>query len=1185
MLGDRRRATGPVTSDPRGVTIVIPARVRSALRRGRKRLHPALDARLFRLIRRPRHPQPALVSVVVPIYNVEQYFGACLNSLIRQTYRNLEIIVVDDGSPDGSLAIARSYARWDPRIRVLRQPNQGLGAARNTGLAAATGRYLTFVDSDDLLPRTAISTMVRTLEDTGSDFVVGGLRRFEEGVKPQTPPWVKQTHRRQRLHIRLDDYPDILRNVFAWNKMFDREFFVREVGGFPVSVRYEDQEATAKAYLRGTFDVLNVNVYLWRRRIEGTSITQQKTDPADLADRLEVKGAVSRLMAAEASPAVFQAWMAKAIGFDLRPYLEQIPRTGEEFWLRFREGILGFVEVASDDIWRSVSLVDRYPALCVRDGHRDDAVRFLTRRDERGWCFPTDVQGTVVTLAPSYLDGMEYRPSAALLTLGPADLRLTAKLERWSWRGDDLVLEGHAFITNIAFDEGGGSIEVVAAAGKSRVPLTVEAVPGDHIDRGTNDSWNSHRGSAFRATLRLSSLPAHRPGTVWTIRIQVRIGELVASGTFATRDYRSDASVVPVAADDGAGRWIVGFDKGQGVQLRYSPRGDELLVDEVQVEGERVTILGGADLNRLRVTAKSPARVIESVTATVTDDRRHATTVELPSSLDRPRGRTNWTLSEGSGRHLALGAPTVTDDLHQPVRAYSTPSGTLRLRQLSWSVMVTELVLSAGELRVSGSTSAPGPSEAELISPRAQLRAPVVRTEGSDEFTAVFQLDDASPMDKRAGYDLRFTGVVAGVSAPRWAQIAPSLLSRLPLDLSEGVHAATVHRSREGTLRVRFRQPFEPDERGRLAQRRLQTVFQQRGDLTDAVLFESFAGKNVADSPKALCAELLRRDTGLELYWTVEDLTRPVPAGTTPLLLHSRRWLETLHRARYLVNNNNFPFYFRKQPDQVYLQTWHGTPLKKIGNDVPMTSLSLPYRSLMTREPCYWDYLLAQNPFAAETLPAAFGYGGEVIDLGYPRNDALVTSPPAVRANVRRRLGLAPDTVAVLYAPTWRDSVSTVKGYSFVRYLDTEAVHDAFGDRATVLLRGHSNTLNDRAGDSSGVVDVSEYSDINELYLAADVVITDYSSVMFDFCVTGKPMIFLTPDLAEYRDKTRGFYFDFEEAAPGPLCSTTDEVIEHLGHLDEVRTRYAAAYRRFCARFAPNDDGQAAARVVDLVWR
>ena len=154
-----------------------------------------------------------------------------------------------------------------------------------------------------------------------------------------------------------------------------------------------------------------------------------------------------------------------------------------------------------------------------------------------------------------------------------------------------------------------------------------------------------------------------------------------------------------------------------------------------------------------------------------------------------------------------------------------------------------------------------------------------------------------------------------------------------------------------------------------------------------------------------------------------------------------------------------------------------------------------------------------------------------------------------------------------------------------MRYLDSEAVRSAFGPRATVLLRGHSNTLNDRAGDSTGVIDVTAHSDINELFLAADVLITDYSSVMFDFSVTGKPMIFLTPDLAEYRDKTRGFYFDFEAAAPGPLCATSDEVIDHLRRLDVLSTRYADAYAAFRERFVPRDDGHAAARVVDHVWR
>ena len=351
------------------------------LKRYRAAVHPALESSIRRRIRKPLLPQPSQVSLVVPFYNVERYIGACLTSLVKQSYRNLQIILVDDGSEDGSLAIARSYARWDRRITILRQPNAGLGAARNTGVVAARGRYLGFADSDDTLPRHAVSTMVATLEDTNSDFVVGGFRRIW-GTKRQVPAWVTHVHGQERLGITLDELPVILRNVFAWNKLFDREFFLRVVGKFPQGIRYEDQEATAWAYVHGTFDVLRTSVYNWRRRDDGTSLTQQKANPDDLSDRLVVKSRVARVISEGASPATFSSWLAKAVGLDSRPYYDQVPRSDPEFWAQLRKGELGLAELITDDIWRQVRLVDRYPALATIADAREDLIAFLTTREE-----------------------------------------------------------------------------------------------------------------------------------------------------------------------------------------------------------------------------------------------------------------------------------------------------------------------------------------------------------------------------------------------------------------------------------------------------------------------------------------------------------------------------------------------------------------------------------------------------------------------------------------------------------------------------------------------------------------------------------------------------------------------------------------------------------------------------------
>lgn len=1160
-------------------------------------MHPALASSLRRLVRPTRRPQRELISVVVPFYNVEPYFAACLNSIIRQSYRRLQIILVDDGSQDRSFEIARSYRRWDRRITIVRQANRGLGAARNAGLRSARGRYICFVDSDDTLPRDALSIMVRTLERTGSDFVVGGLRRFARGEPARTPPWVTQVHHEKRLRITLDQHPDILRNVFAWNKLFVREFFSRVVGEFPEGVRYEDQEPTARAYVHGTFDVLSANVYNWRKRHDGSSLTQQKTDPNDLADRLVVKGRVSRIIAEGASQPVFESWLAKALGFDLRPYMEQVPRTDREFWQKLRQGVLKFAELATVEVWRQVALVDRYPSLCIVHDRREDLIAFLTRRDEYGWCFPAVVEGSEVRLDPAYLREMSYVPAPAMLAFAPQDIRLIAKMTYWKWVGSRLEITGHAYLSSVPSGPGEVQIQLVAVSARGRaIPLATVGHVDQRIDQEANDAWNTHRGAGFRATLDTAELAvaARRRSLEWTIEVQVRCSDVARTGPLRSWDVRGPAAVVPVADADPRGRWVATLDAAYGLRLRYRTH-SQVLVDSVEIEDDQV------------VLALAPGRQIAGVQAV--DDSQRRTVVARPERPAGPGGasvfrlklpnlqpdatsstRCAWRMvtTESKPRRLALttsNRDSVAGAPHQRVRCAVSPAGTIVIRQTAWAAMVEEVQLTETQLVLIGRTSAPpaAPLAAFLVSDSGIIELSSVQQTGGN-FRAVFDLASDQP-SKRESYNLFFTRTSGEVAVRRWGRVSRDLLARMPLEDQTARTAVTCMRSKEGAFRVRFRQPLMPDERGRLAQRRLQqAVFAQSTSLREAVLFESFNGKSITDSPRALCEELRDRHLGLELFWTVDDLTRPVPKGTTPLLRYSRRWMEMLHSARYLVNNSNFPHYFRKQPEQTYIQTWHGTPLKRIGNDVPSANLSLPYRQLMTRESGWWDVLLAQNDFAASVLAKAFDFDKTVLNEGYPRNDLLTRAPATLRDTVRERLQLSPDTLAVLYAPTWRDSVRTAQGYSLVEYLSPAAVSNAFGDRARVLLRGHANTAHQTRREGRGVVVVTTYPEIDELFLAADVLVTDYSSVMFDFCVTGKPMIFLTPDFAEYRDKTRGFYFDLASAAPGPLCTTSSEVVAQLRDLTALQSKYQERYAQFRRTFAPRDDGSASSRVVDRIW-
>lgn len=351
---------------------------------------------------------------------------------------------------------------------------------------------------------------------------------------------------------------------------------------------------------------------------------------------------------------------------------------------------------------------------------------------------------------------------------------------------------------------------------------------------------------------------------------------------------------------------------------------------------------------------------------------------------------------------------------------------------------------------------------------------------------------------------------------------------------------------------------------------------------TGSVLFDSFNGKVIGDSPLDIFLELQKSHPSLKFYWTVAKGSK-APNGSVGLTFESKEWFRALATSEYIVANSALPWYFKKVLGQTYLQTWHGTPLKRLVRDLPEGELTKSYLDLMDREAKAWDYLISPNPFCSEVLPKAFAYSGKVLETGYPRNDRLTTHSAEDRLAIRSKLGVTDSkTILALYAPTWRDYQRTVTGsWEMVSYLEPEMV---FPEGVQVMFRGHTNTNRSASGKVAGnALDVTGYPDITELYIAADVLITDYSSVMFDYTITGKPVLFLAPDIERYRAE-RGFYFDFENEAPGPILKSAGEVVETLGKLPEIAKSFQSAYKHWQAKFNSLEDGGASERVTSAVW-
>ncbi|MFJ1974587.1 CDP-glycerol glycerophosphotransferase family protein [Streptomyces sp. NPDC087903] len=343
----------------------------------------------------------------------------------------------------------------------------------------------------------------------------------------------------------------------------------------------------------------------------------------------------------------------------------------------------------------------------------------------------------------------------------------------------------------------------------------------------------------------------------------------------------------------------------------------------------------------------------------------------------------------------------------------------------------------------------------------------------------------------------------------------------------------------------------------------------------------AYWGRGYACSPAAIHAKARELAPHLRSVFLVEpDAVAGMPEGVEYAVIGSREYWEVLARATYLVNNANFADAVVKRPGSLHLQTQHGTPLKKMGIDqatYPVVAAATGSFAKLLARVDRWDFNLTSNRHSTEMWERAFPASHETLEYGYPRNDVYYTATAEDVARVRRELGVPEGKTALLYAPTHRD-YST----GFESRLDLEALCEAIGDQYVILLRAHYFYDEGAARDSGRIIDVTRHRSSEDVCLAADALITDYSSIMFDYANLDRPIVVYADDWDVYRE-TRGVYFDLMEAPPGRVARTPGElaaVFEDGSYADGPAGNLRAAFRE---RFCQFDDGLAAERTVRRV--
>lgn len=360
----------------------------------------------------------------------------------------------------------------------------------------------------------------------------------------------------------------------------------------------------------------------------------------------------------------------------------------------------------------------------------------------------------------------------------------------------------------------------------------------------------------------------------------------------------------------------------------------------------------------------------------------------------------------------------------------------------------------------------------------------------------------------------------------------------------------------------------------------------------DVVVFESNVGRNYSGNARAIYEYMIQQgmDGKYRLVWSVEDTSTNIPGRVIKVRRTRMKYLYYMAIARVWVSDSRMPKWLVKREGNTYIQTWHGTPLKKLALDMDVMSMGgstdvQKYHDNFVANTRTWDYLISQNAFSTEVFRRCFAFDKDMLEIGYPRNDVLFHSnTPQEKEALKKKLGLPLNKKIILYAPTWRDDQYYQKSiYKFVSDMDYGQMQNRLGDEYAMIVKFHYLVKDHIDWSQYGdfIYEFNEHQDIAELYLVSDILITDYSSVMFDYSLLKRPMFFFAYDLENYKNNLRGFYFDFLATAPGPIVETTEELIDSIVNYDAEE--WKEKYDAFSKRYNHADDGGASEKVCRLI--
>lgn len=348
-----------------------------------------------------------------------------------------------------------------------------------------------------------------------------------------------------------------------------------------------------------------------------------------------------------------------------------------------------------------------------------------------------------------------------------------------------------------------------------------------------------------------------------------------------------------------------------------------------------------------------------------------------------------------------------------------------------------------------------------------------------------------------------------------------------------------------------------------------------------SIVCMNFSGKGYGDSPKYIAEKILTNSPEYKIYWVYSKMMKSddqFPERIITIKKNSLKYFYCLATSKYWISNNRMNIFIRKRKKQIYIQTWHGgLALKKIEYDA-QDKLSRLYTEVMKVDNNKIDYLISNSDFCTKMYRNAFKYKGKILEIGTPRNDILIMNNEEVIEKVRKYYRLKDEKI-LLYVPTFRNSYDKNPYDINFKLLKNELEKN--GEKWKIIIRLHPkiNNPQELINDFNSFINGGEYPDIQELICATNLIITDYSSTMFEGMIANKPVILYANDIDLYMNE-RGYYFSFEEL-PFEIATTNNELIKVISA--EKFTNFSKKYAEFSKNVGLKEYGKASEYIADLI--